>query len=128
MRTEPDGLRRRRTFLAGRRAERLALLWLAFKGYRVLASRYAVRGGEIDLVLRRGDTIAFVEVKARPALADAVSAVTPAKLRRLDRAVATWLARNPWAAGLSLRGDLLAIAPWRWPLHLEGALPLTAGT
>ena len=127
MRTEPDGLRRRRTFLAGRRAEWIALLWLALKGYRVLEVRYAVRGGEIDLVMRRGDTVAFVEVKARPALETAMTAVTPAKLRRIDRAAATWLARNPWAAGLSLRGDLLAIAPWRRPLHLKGALPLTAG-
>lgn len=51
----------------GRRAEWLAALLLSLKGYRILARNYVVRGGEIDLVARRGSTVIFVEVKARPA-------------------------------------------------------------
>ncbi|MDX7952396.1 YraN family protein [Lichenihabitans sp. Uapishka_5] len=123
---DPD--RRRRTFLAGHRAERIALIWLALQGYRVLARRYAVRGGEIDLVLRRGGCVIFVEVKARPTLVEAATAVTPAQGRRIARAAAVWLARNPWASTLTLRGDILAIAPWRWPRHCKGALPIQAET
>lgn len=117
MRPERDAGRRRLTFQAGQRAEWIALLWLTAKGYRVLARRFTVRGGEIDLVLRRGDTVIFVEVKARPSMNEALSAVTFMQLRRIGRAAAVWTARNPWSAGLTRRCDLVAIAPWRWPQH-----------
>jgi putative endonuclease len=49
----------------GRRAESLAAWWLRLKGWRILARRVRTPVGEIDLVARRGRTIAFVEVKAR---------------------------------------------------------------
>lgn len=120
MRPERDAVRRRRTFRAGHRAEWIALLWLTAKGYRVLARRFAVRGGEVDLVFRRGNTIVFVEVKARPTLDEALSAVTPMQSRRIGRAAAVWSAHNVWAAGSTTRMDLVAVAPWRWPRHCPG--------
>ena len=49
----------------GRRAENLASLYLRLKGWRILARRARVPGGEVDIVARRGRTLAFVEVKAR---------------------------------------------------------------
>ena len=108
----------------GRRAERVATLLLFAKGYRVLARNFTVRGGEIDLVARRGATIAFVEVKARPSLEEALGAVSEAKRRRIGRAAAVWLARNPWAAALTLRGDGVFLAPGRWPRHVADAFAL----
>ena len=68
--------RRRATFLRGYYAEWIALLCLLAKGYRPLARRYAAGGGEIDLIAVRGDTIAFVEVKARGSMEDALTAIT----------------------------------------------------
>ena len=59
--------RREATYLRGHRAEWIALLFLVAKGYRPLARRFRAGGGEIDLVVTRGDTIAFVEVKSRAA-------------------------------------------------------------
>ena len=97
------------------------MLWLTAKGYRILARRFAVRGGEVDLVLRRRDTVVFVEVKARPTIDEALEAVTPMQARRIARAAAVWVSRNPWAAGLTFRTDLIAIAPRRWPQHRPGA-------
>jgi putative endonuclease len=108
----------------GRRAEQLAILLLRTKGYRVLARTYLVRGGEIDIIARRGGAVAFVEVKARPTLEDAMIAITSAKQRRMSIAARHWLGLNQWAMRCSLRGDLIAIAPWRMPRHVVAAVEL----
>ena len=62
---------RRRAERGGRRAEALAALWLRLKGWTILARRVRTPVGEVDLIARRGRTIAFVEVKARASAADA---------------------------------------------------------
>ncbi|MEQ9815290.1 MAG: YraN family protein, partial [Azospirillaceae bacterium] len=85
----PDGARRRLAERRGRRAEGVAALWLRLKGYRVLDRRVRTPVGEIDLVLRRGGTLVFAEVKRRVALADGMAAVGPAQRRRIGRA-AEW--------------------------------------
>jgi putative endonuclease len=108
-------------------AERAAVLILRLKGYRILACRYCVREGEIDIITRRGDTIAFVEVKVRPTLDEARTAIDHAKRRRISRATKTWLASNPWAAPLTWRGDAVYIASWRWPRHEIAAFELDIG-
>jgi putative endonuclease len=119
--------KRLRAGLFGRRAEQIAILLLRTKGYRILSRTYIVRGGEIDIVARRGSAIAFVEVKARPALEDAMIAITSAKQRRMSVAARHWLGSNQWAMRCSLRGDLIAIAPWRMPRHLVAAVELRMG-
>ena len=116
--------RRRATFLRGHRAEWIALLFLLAKGYRPLARRYAAAGGEIDLIVRRGDTIAFVEVKARGMMDEALSAITATKRRRFSRAARAWLARHPWAAGKTWRADAVFVAPKRFPQHVAAAFEL----
>jgi putative endonuclease len=116
--------RRATTFLRGHRAERIALIYLMCKGYRPLAMRYAAAGGEIDLVVARGGTVVFVEVKARRAMEAAQSAITPAKQRRFSNAARAWLARNPWAAAKTWRADAVFIAPRRWPMHQVAAFEL----
>jgi putative endonuclease len=60
--------KRLRAGLFGRRAEQLAILFLRARGYRIIGRTYIVRGGEIDIIARRGSALAFVEVKARPRL------------------------------------------------------------
>lgn len=115
---------RRTTFLRGHRAEWIALLFLLAKGYRPLARRYAAAGGEIDLIMRRGDTIAFVEVKARGLMDDALAAISATKRQRFSRAVRAWLARNSWAEGKIWRADAVFIAPRRCPQHIVSAFEL----
>ena len=116
--------RREATFLRGHRAEWIALLFLISKGYRPLPRRYAASGGEIDLVVMRGDTIAFVEVKARGLMEDALSAITARKRQRFSRAVRAWLSRNDWAADKTWRADAVFIAPKKWPQHVVSAFEL----
>ncbi len=119
--------RGRRALDDGRRAETLAALFLMLKGYRILARRYRVNGGEIDLVVAKSDAIVFVEVKLRPTLDEAWFAVDATKRRRMSRAANVWLAANPWAVQMSLRGDVVALAPWRWPQHSIAAIELDIG-
>ncbi|WP_407524743.1 YraN family protein [Methylobacterium oryzisoli] len=116
--------RRRATYLRGLGAERLALLALMLKGYRPLARRFAAAGGEVDLVMRRGSVVAFVEVKARPTLDEAFSAIDARKRRAFSRAVRAWLTRHPGAVALTLRADAVFVAPGRWPRHVVSAFEI----
>ncbi|KAA0972652.1 YraN family protein [Aureimonas fodinaquatilis] len=105
----------------GHRAEKLAALVLRLKGYRILHRRYRTRLGEVDLIARRGKLIAIVEVKARPTLQQAVDAVTPAAWRRISNSADLWLMGCRDAAQVSLRFDIVAVCPRRWPVHISGA-------
>lgn len=122
-----SAVKRRRANRTGRRAEWIAAALLTFKGYRVLVRGFTVVGGEIDLVVKRGSTVAFVEVKARPGHDEALLAVNATKRRRITRAAAVWLTRNPWAASLVLRGDAVLVVPGHWPRHVADAFPVTIG-
>ena len=123
----PGRAARRWAYRTGHGAERVAALWLRLHGWRMLARRYGVKGGEIDLVARRGATIAFVEVKWRAALDDAVAAIDSAKRRRMARAARVFIARHGREAGLSYRADAVFCAPWRLPLHLPAIFELPLG-
>jgi putative endonuclease len=119
-----NAARRRATFARGRFAETVALMFLMAKGYRPLARRYAAAGGEIDLIVVRGSTVVFVEVKARGLMDDALVAIHAAKRRRFSRAVRAWLARNAWAATRTWRADAVFVAPRALPRHLKAAFEL----
>jgi putative endonuclease len=101
----------------GRGAETLACWYLRLHGWRVLARRVRVRGGEVDIVARRGRMIAFVEVKARASAAAAAFALDDWRLRRVASA-ARQLAPRYMRAGDDARIDVLFMVPGRWPRHL----------
>ncbi|MEM7045104.1 MAG: YraN family protein [Pseudomonadota bacterium] len=105
----------------GRLAERLAAWSCRLKGYRVLAERYKTPFGEIDLVFRRRSLLIFAEVKARPSLDQALYALRPQQKVRLARSAEIYLRDHPVHAACSIRFDLIAIRPWRWPHHLRDA-------
>jgi putative endonuclease len=117
-----DGRRRRhRAYRRGHRSEWLAAIALMFKGYRIVARRYRTKLGEIDLIARRGDLILVVEVKARPTLMEAMEALSRTSERRIEAAVDIWLARQPDHGRLSIRFDMVAVLPRRWPVHVPDA-------
>ena len=120
--TKPDasGQRRRRE-QSGRRAETAAALWLQLKGYRVLERRARTPACEIDLVVRKGRTLAFVEVKSRRTIDAAREAVTPDLRRRLEQAAHLWAGRRRNVGGLIWRFDMVLLSPGRLPLHVRDA-------
>jgi putative endonuclease len=111
--------KRRKAYRRGHHGEWLAALALMSKGYRILARRYRTRLGEIDLIARRGDLILVVEVKARRSLVEAMEAIARESERRIEGAADLWLARQPDYGRLSVRFDMVAVLPWRWPVHVE---------
>jgi putative endonuclease len=105
----------------GRLAERVAAWSLRLRGYRVLARRYRTPLGEIDLIVRRGRLLAFVEVKGRADLAAALGALGQRQRQRMARAAELFLLHHPSHADCALRFDLVAVRPWRPPRHLPDA-------
>ena len=112
---------RRRNERRGRWAEGLAEASLRLKGYRLLARRFRSGVGEVDLIMRRGEVTAFIEVKIRPTSDHAVEAVTSTKSRRIAAAARVWMARDPKAALGICRFDIVTVSPYQWPKHIPNA-------
>lgn len=108
---------RQRAERRGRGAETLACWYLRLKGWRIVARRARVPGGEVDIVARRGRTLAFVEVKARATADAAAFALDQYRLRRVAVA-AERLAPRFMRDGDDVRIDALFIVPGRLPRHL----------
>ncbi|MCV3736536.1 YraN family protein [Rhizobium sp. TRM96647] len=121
MATEAEKKLRRKAFRRGHRAELVAALYLIVRRYRILAIRYRTKVGEIDIIARKGDLVACIEVKARASEEGAVFAVTGTAQHRIRAASDVWLARQPDAHRLSIRYDIVAVLPWRLPRHLPDA-------
>ncbi|MDO9708478.1 YraN family protein [Paracraurococcus lichenis] len=94
----------------GRAAEEAAAEALGRDGWTVLARRVRTSAGELDLVAERDGLLAFVEVKARPSLAEAAGALGPRQRARLTVAAECWLAENPGRGQAGIRFDVLLVA------------------
>ncbi|WP_216330573.1 YraN family protein [Rhizobium sp. X9] len=113
--------KRRKAERRGHAAEYWAALYLLLRGYRILAIRYRTRLGEIDLIARKKDVVAIVEVKARSSAEDAVDAVGWCSQQRIRAAADLWLSRRRDAGRFSLRFDIVAVLPRRLPKHFIDA-------
>jgi putative endonuclease len=120
-RVKPASPERIAAFRTGLSAESRAAAYLMAKGYRILAKRFRTPYGEIDLVARKRNLVAFVEVKARASLDEAAYAVTPRQQARIIEAAQAWLMAHPEHAEFELRFDAMLIAPRRLPRHLLAA-------
>ncbi len=101
----------------GRRAETWAAWYLRLKGWRIIARRCRVGGGEVDLVARRGHTLAFVEVKWRRNSEALDQAIDQRRLRRVAWAAQALIPRYARNGDVT-RIDVILLAPGRWPHHL----------
>lgn len=111
---------RRRSEAAGRRGERIAGWWLRLKGWRILDRRVRTPAGEVDLVAKRGNLIAFVEVKMRATAAELDFAIDERRLARVA-AAAEYLMPRYATAGEDIRVDVILLAPGTRPRHIENA-------
>ena len=107
----------------GHIAEFVALMYLRLKGYRLLAQRYKSHHGEIDLIMRRRDVTAFIEVKARASRDQGVEAVTTTQSKRISAAARLWMARDRKANSSFCRFDIVVVNAYFLPQHIENAFP-----
>ena len=115
----------------GRAAEAAAADYLVGRGWRLLGRNVRIGRGELDLIARRGSTLAFVEVKARRSRSCGApeDAVDARKRRQVARLAEIWLGSRPWALrGVDdVRFDVLAVDAAVRPIairHLAGAFTL----
>jgi len=116
-----DKSSRQRAQQKGHKGEGRAALYLRLKGYRIMERRYKTPVGEADLIVRKGQTLAFVEVKARENYRDGVEAITYRQQQRVLRAAKSYLAANPGLAELDIRFDAFIVLPRLKIKHIPGA-------
>jgi putative endonuclease len=120
--------KRRRAQRTGQRAEARAALALRLKGYRILARSWrtaAIQAGEIDIIAKRGKVIAFVEVKSRSRIEQAIEAISAAQQARIVAAAGAFM-QGSWGRGAhsstyQWRFDAILVVPGRWPVHIRDA-------
>lgn len=118
---------RQRAERRGRRGEWLAIGLLLVTGWRIVGHRVKTPLGEIDIIARKGRTLAFIEVKARAHEAAAREAFHPRQQARVMRAAAMWRAGKPDLGALTPRFDLICIMPASLPKRLTGVLSADSG-
>ncbi len=112
--------RKQHAYHFGLFAETIAVLHYLMRGYRTIARRYKTSHGEIDLIVKRGQMIAFVEVKAR-SRNDTNEVLTTFQQRRITNAASLFIARKPKFANFTMRFDVLIIKPWTKPIYIPHA-------
>lgn len=100
--------RKIKAYNAGLKAERYAALYLRLKGYRILKQRYKTPVGEVDIIAQRGNVLAFIEVKARRTMDEALYAVDERTQRRIEKAAGHFMIYNPSHADAMMRFDVIA--------------------
>lgn len=106
---------------AGRRAEGLAAWYLRAKGYRVLAQRYKTKDGEIDIIAKRRNILAIVEVKQRATQEAAEASLTTQAEKRISAAAGIFFSQTPSVQNMDMRFDLVFLIG-RWGItHISDA-------
>jgi putative endonuclease len=101
----------------GRRGETLAALWLMVRGWSILGRRVRTPVGEVDIIARRGATLAFIEVKWRRTEAENALSLDHYRLRRVA-AAAEALSHRYMRAEDVVRIDAVFVSPGKLPRHV----------
>ncbi len=109
------------TYKKGLFAEKLSAWALRLKGYRILARRFRTPFGEVDLIVKRGTILAFVEVKARPSLEQGLESISLKQQKRIVQAAQFFISHKRRIPFESMRFDMMYVGPRKWPQHFKNA-------
>lgn len=110
-----------KSYLFGFYCEYVAVLFFSLKGYRILRHRYKTHYGEIDLIVKRGSLVAFIEVKGRKLDEGFDYAVLPKARRRIERTAEAFIQENIRFSTCEMRFDVIFVKPFRFPKHIKRA-------
>jgi putative endonuclease len=102
-------------------AEYIAIIYLKLCLYSILSRRYKTKLGEVDIIAKRGNSIIFVEVKARKKIENSYFSLTPHQQQRIIRAAKLFIAKNPKYNISNIRFDLILICPNFIIKHIKNA-------
>jgi len=111
---------KQKTYDRGLWAENIAKIYLIFKGYRIIQSRYKCHVGEIDIIAKKKNSLIFIEVKARQTETQALESVTYKMRERIQRAAIHYCAHNN-IFDTGMRFDLISVIPPLKIHHLDNA-------
>jgi putative endonuclease len=99
----------------GLASERRVAWWYRLRGWRILGANVWAGGYELDLIVRRGRVLRFVEVKEKggPRYGHPFEMVDAEKQRRLRRAAQAWLAAHPELRGIDVGFDVVGVREGR---------------
>jgi putative endonuclease len=120
----PKGAPENATYTRGKAGEELAALWLSSQGYDILARNYRGPYGEIDIVARKGELLAFFEVKSWSSmpLEGIADSIGRRKRLRIVETAKLYLSRNRQYTSMRIRFDVLLVRPrTRDMFHIESA-------
>jgi putative endonuclease len=104
-------LRGKHSYIKGFVAELLAVIYLFFKGYRVLTTRYKTPVGEIDIVAKKNGYLVFIEVKYRPSFEIGISVISSKAKKRIIRASEYYIMKEKSPYDSNIRFDAIIISP-----------------
>tara|TARA_B100001989_G_scaffold247187_2_gene219059 strand:- start:632 stop:994 length:363 start_codon:yes stop_codon:yes gene_type:complete len=108
-------------YARGVKAEALARKYLEKQGYKHIKTRYKTKFGEIDLIMRNGNMLCFIEVKARASASDALEAITPRNRKRIENSALFFLSENPEFNDADMRFDVVTVSGDSSIQHLDNA-------
>jgi putative endonuclease len=109
------------TYKFGIISEYIAVIYLFFKGYKILHRRYKTKLGEIDIIAVKKNALVAVEVKARKKKTEIGDSVQNKQFRRINNAMRVFLYNNPKYANFNIRIDVILISPKHFPKRVENA-------
>ncbi|OFW79756.1 MAG: hypothetical protein A2887_03085 [Alphaproteobacteria bacterium RIFCSPLOWO2_01_FULL_40_26] len=98
-------------------AEKIAIIFLTIKGYKILEWRYKTHGGEVDIIAQKSHEIIFIEVKARKTKLLIEEVLRPQQIKRIKRAAEIFIAKNPRFHDCLWRFDFIEVGRFFIPKH-----------
>ncbi len=121
MQKKTDPLITKTSYTRGVEAEECAAVYFEKGGYDILFRRYKTKFGEIDLIVRKDTVLAFVEVKARATVNDALEAVTPRTRKRIEQSALYFISQHTEYTEHDMRFDVIAVTEEKKITHLDNA-------
>ncbi|MBL4589202.1 MAG: YraN family protein [Alphaproteobacteria bacterium] len=104
-------MNKRNDYKKGLWAERIAIIFLMLKGYKILKNRYKTPVGEVDVVAKKRNVLVFVEVKRRPNYEQGILSISSVSQKRIMRAAEHYLMMEKLGNSIDMRFDAIIISP-----------------